>query len=66
MIKNMGKKEKLVRLMVAAAILIAAFNGLPGGNAGIILMAFAGILTLTSIVGTCPLYLPFKFTTLKK
>ena len=66
MLKNMGKTDKLIRLMLAAAILVLGFFGIPGGLSGLILKIFAGILTLTSIVGTCPLYLPFNFSTLKK
>lgn len=67
MLKNMGKTDKIIRLILAAAIIISAgYFEIPGGTAGFILNIFAGILTLTSIVGTCPLYLPFKISTLKK
>jgi hypothetical protein len=64
MIKNMGKIDKLIRLILAAAILISAFFGMPQDITGIIFLAFAGIFAITGVVGTCPLYVPFKFSTL--
>jgi len=66
MIKNMGITDKLIRLILAAAILISGFYGLPQGITGIMFITVAGILTLTGIVGTCPLYVPFNFSTLNK
>jgi hypothetical protein len=66
MLKNMGKTDKLIRLMLVAGILISGYFGMPGGTTGFLLLVFAGILTLTSIAGTCPLYIPFKFSTTKK
>ena len=36
------------------------------GVLGIVLIALGVILILTGAVGVCPLYMPFKFSTLKK
>ncbi|MDA3850892.1 MAG: DUF2892 domain-containing protein [Spirochaetaceae bacterium] len=42
------------------------FTGQISGTATIILGILAFIFIVTSFIGTCPLYLPFKISTLKK
>jgi hypothetical protein len=64
--QNIGSIDKLVRVLVAAAIVVLYFTGQITGTAGIILGIFAGILLLTSAIGVCPLYLPLKLSTTKK
>ena len=62
---NMGSVDRTLRLVVGAVLLLAAFFFLSGtvawvaGIVGVILLA-------TSAVGTCPLYLPFGLSTLRK
>ena len=63
--KNMGLIDRVVRVLIAIVIGILFFTTVISGTLGIILMVFAGIFILTSIFGFCPLYLPFKFSTLK-
>jgi K+-transporting ATPase A subunit len=36
------------------------------GVLGIILLVLTAVFVLTSVVGFCPLYLPFKFSTFKE
>ena len=38
-------------------------NQLITGIFGVVLVILAGVFLLTSVVGTCPLYLPFKINT---
>ena len=64
--KNMGTIDKVVRLLVAALVIILYFTNVISGTWGIILLIFAGIFILTSVLGFCPLYLPIRFSTAKK
>ncbi|TFG80153.1 MAG: DUF2892 domain-containing protein [Spirochaetales bacterium] len=66
MIKNMGVTDRLVR--TAFAIMIAAlyFTGVIRGTVAIVLGIVALVLVATSLIGTCPLYIPFKLDSNKK
>lgn len=64
--KNMGLIDKIIRLIIAAVIIILYFTGQISGVAAVILGIFAVIFIATSLIGTCPLYLPFKISTKKK
>ncbi len=61
--KNMGRVDKIVRLIIAAALLILYATGVVEGTLGIILVSLAGIFVLTSLVSFCPLYAPFHIHT---
>ena len=61
----MGSADRILRLLVASAIAVLYFTDQISGLAAIILGVFAVIFVLTSFVGVCPLYLPFKFSTKK-
>ena len=64
--KNMGTTDRIIRLILAAIFAILYFTGTVSGTLGIILLVLAVVFLLTSVVSFCPLYLPFKFSTLKK
>jgi hypothetical protein len=64
--KNIGTIDKAVRMAVAAIILLLYFTNVISGTLALLLIAFAIILTTTSLLGICPLYLPFGINTLKK
>ncbi|MBN9245002.1 MAG: DUF2892 domain-containing protein [Mesorhizobium sp.] len=56
---NMGTIDRGLRLVVAAALLYAAFGGATVLAAGIlhwVVIAVAVVFILTSFVGICPLY----------
>lgn len=61
--KNMGRADKIIRLIIAAALLIIFANGYVEGSWGVVLLILAGILVLTSFVSFCPLYAPFHIHT---
>lgn len=63
---NMGNTDKIVRTIIAALFAVLYFTGVVGGTFGIILLVLAVILLLTSIIGFCPLYIPFGFSTKDK
>lgn len=62
----MGFADKVIRISAAVVIAVLYFTGIISGTLAIILLIIAGILILTSFVGFCPLYAPFKFSTRKK
>lgn len=64
--KNMGPVDKLVRVALAAIVAVLYFTGVIGGTLGLVLLVFAGIFVLTSLISFCPLYLPFGLNTCKK
>ena len=61
----MGTIDRIVRVIVAAIIAILYFFGIISGTVAIVLLVLAGIFVLTSLVSTCPLYLPFGIKTCK-
>ncbi|MBN1413232.1 MAG: DUF2892 domain-containing protein [Spirochaetales bacterium] len=63
---NMGLIDRIIRVVIAVTIGILIVLQQVTGVAAIILGVIAGIFLLTSIVGTCPLYLPFGLSTKKK
>ena len=64
--KNMGNIDKVVRLLVAALLIILYFTNVISGTWGIILLIIAGVFIITSIFGVCLVYLPFNLSTRKK
>ncbi len=64
--KNMGPADRIIRAIIAVAIIGFYFAGQITGTAAIVLGILAVILLATSITGICPLYGPFGISTLKK
>lgn len=63
MIKNVGRLDRVIRLSIAALILLVYANGHLTGVPAIILLAIAALMALTSLVRFCPAYLPFNLRT---
>ncbi len=64
--KNMGTIDRLIRTIIAIAIVILYFTGQITGTAAVILGILAVIFLLTSAVSFCPLYVPLKINTRKE
>jgi len=64
--KNMGNADRLIRIAIAIIIAVLFFTGKISGTIGIVLLIFAGIFVLTSLVSSCPLYLPMGINTKSK
>ncbi|MBK5279877.1 MAG: DUF2892 domain-containing protein [Bacteroidia bacterium] len=64
--KNMGSADKVIRVILAAVMVMLYFTNTVSGTLGIILLALAVVFVLTSFIGTCPLYLPFGLSSLRK
>jgi hypothetical protein len=63
--RNMSNLDRIIRVVAAAIFAYLYFGGIVSGALGIILLVLGGVFLLTSLVGFCPLYAPFKFSTLK-
>ena len=64
--KNMGSADKIIRVLLAIIFAILIFTGTVTGALAIILGIFGVVFLVTSFMSFCPLYLPIKFSTLKK
>ncbi|HEU4366005.1 MAG TPA: DUF2892 domain-containing protein [Candidatus Krumholzibacteria bacterium] len=61
--KNMGAADRVIRTLIAVLIGVLFFKGVIPGVLGVALGILAIIFLATSLVGWCPLYLPFKIST---
>ena len=66
MTKNMGTVDRIIRFIFAVALAVLYFTGVISGTLAIILGILGTVFLLTSIVGFCPLYAPFKLSTIEK
>ena len=64
--KNLGLADRIIRIIIAAVVVLLYFTGTISGLLGTILLILAGIFVLTSIISFCPLYYPFGLKTFKK
>ena len=64
--KNMGMADRIIRILLAIIVVILYLTNQITGTAAIVLGIFAIIFLLTSVVSFCPLYAPFKLSTIKK
>jgi hypothetical protein len=64
--KNMGLVDRIIRILLAVIVVVLFFTNVISGTLAIILLIFAGIFVLTSLISFCPLYLPFGIKSFKK
>jgi hypothetical protein len=62
--QNMGSVDRIVRAVLAVVMIPVGFFVLQGAL-GIIVGVLGVVFGLTALLGFCPLYLPFKFSTRK-
>ena len=56
---NMGLVDRIIRVLIAVVVGLLYFMDQISGIAAIILLVLSAVFILTSIIGLCPLYLPF-------
>lgn len=61
--KNMGRKDRLMPIVLAVVVVILYFSNTIRGTAAIVLGGLALIFVLTSFISFCPLYVPFGINT---
>lgn len=54
--KNVGNADRVIRLLLAAGLVSLNFLGVITGAVGLIALVVAAVLTMTTLVGYCPLY----------
>ena len=64
--KNMGNADRIIRALIAAVIAILYFTNVITGTLAYVLLAVGVIFLLTSLAGSCPLYIPFGINTCAK
>ena len=64
--KNMGTIDKVIRITLAIIIAVLYITDQISGLAAIMLGIFGVVFLLTSLISFCPLYVPVKFSTIKK
>lgn len=62
----MGTIDKVIRILVAVVVVVLYFTHVISGVLAIILLVLSAIFVVTSLLGFCPLYLPFGLSTRKK
>ena len=64
--KNMGRADKTIRIFIAAVIALLYYTGVISGTLATVLMVFAIIFVVTSLISFCPLYTLVGINTCKK
>lgn len=53
---NLGSSDRGIRLFLAAVLVGLYFSGTLSGVLGVVALVIAAVLTLTTLIGFCPLY----------
>ncbi len=61
--KNMSNTDRIIRIVIAALLVVLYATGTVTGTWGIVSLVVAGIFVLTSLVSFCPLYAIFGIST---
>ena len=61
--KNMGIADRVIRILLAIAVIVFICMGTLTGITAIVLGVFAAIFLLTSLINFCPLYMLLGLST---
>lgn len=64
--KNMGNADRLIRISIAAIVIILTAMDIISGTLSIVLIVLSIVFLLTSIISFCPLYTLFGANTCPK
>jgi hypothetical protein len=62
--RNVGKVDRAIRFTVGIVMMGVGFGAMSGG-AAIVVGVIGAVLFVTSVIGWCPLYIPFRINTQK-
>lgn len=62
---NESKADRIIRIVLGVVLLVLGWGGFVTGTLGLIFKTLGFVPLLTGIVGYCPLYSLFKFSTKK-
>jgi hypothetical protein len=60
---NIGRLDRMLRLLAAAVFAVLLIAGVVKGTLAIVLAIVAAIFVITTFVGFCPVYGPFRIST---
>ncbi|MGB1104172.1 MAG: YgaP family membrane protein [Crocinitomicaceae bacterium] len=63
--RNMGLADRIIRLVIAAVLVVLFFTDMVTGTIGILFLVAAAVLAMTAFVRFCGLYVPFGINTCK-
>lgn len=63
---NMASIERIIRIITAVIIIALYFTNMISGALAIILLVFAGVFIISSLINFCPLYTLLGIKTCKK
>ena len=63
---NMGSVDRIIRIVLAAAVAVLYFTHVLTGTSAIVLGIVGAIFLVTGILGFCPLYAPFGISTRRR
>lgn len=61
---NIGKIDRLARILLGGALFLAFLKGAVAGPLAVIALIICAVMILTAIIGTCPLYSAAKWSTI--
>lgn len=61
--KNMSSADRIIRLIIAAIMVMLYFTNTVTGTFGIVLLVLSVVFILTSLISFCPLYPIFGIST---
>jgi hypothetical protein len=64
--KNIGTVDRVIRILVAVAVVALFFANIISGTMALILLALSVIFVVTSIISICPIYSFMRLSTLKE
>lgn len=64
--KNMGSADRMIRVIIALLFVGLYYANVITGTLATILLIFAGVFVLTSMISFCPLYTLFGMRTTKQ
>ncbi len=57
--RNVGKTDKIIRILIAAVLIILYFTNIVTGTLGIVFLTAAGVALITALINFCGLYALF-------
>lgn len=63
---NVGKIDRIIRILLAAVISTLYITGIISGTIAVVVLFLGGILLLTGLVNFCPLYALLKINSCPK
>jgi len=64
--QNESNVDRIIRAVAGVVLIFLGFSGVFSGWLAVVVGVIGAVLLFTGVLGFCPLYAVFKFSTLKK